>query len=129
LSPASLTLVIGLMVVFQLKHFVADYPLQVPFMLRGKSRGGFAWLGPLAVHCGVHAALTLVICAVIQPRLWWLALVDFTIHFAMDRIKASPVLLGRFHDPESRPFWFCLGVDQMVHHLTSIFIVWALCAL
>ncbi len=48
-----------LLVVFQLKHFMADYPLQNEYMLgKFKAKG---WFAPLALHAGVHSLFTCVI--------------------------------------------------------------------
>ena len=149
-------LIFALLVIFQVKHFLTDYPFQTPYML-GKFKGGKDWILPLTAHCGVHALFTLGICAVINYQLWWLALVDFALHFTMDRIKASPKLLGKYKTVTTaeykdliqiaaKPFvvaymtqdeakqrlksntyfWYCLGLDQGVHHLTHYLIIWAL---
>jgi hypothetical protein len=157
-----------LLVVFQIKHFIADYPLQTPYMLgKFKDKG---WIKPLSAHCGVQAIFTFLIAA---TALGWdkdvglyvlgLSALDFTIHFIMDRIKASPKMLGRYESiskgqfkglSEARSlavqgigfknldetakseikiidakfkgnkyFWWALGFDQMVHHLTDILII------
>lgn len=169
----SLYTIFTLLVLYQFKHFLADYPLQGKYML-GKFKPGWDFLGPLLAHVGVHGAMTLVICLCLKPYLWWLALVDMAIHFAMDRIKASPKYLGRYKamsaaefkdaafilkeaesyraDPdkyadgsdelvktyESRAlaqiksntyFWWSLGLDQMVHHLTHYGVIYALLVL
>jgi hypothetical protein len=116
------------------------------------------WFEPLAFHAGVHAVGTLLLAALWGAHhIILLALFDFVLHFTMDRIKASPNLLGRFKalsgsefpqvkadsllvgqwvGPEdevrdymrgtaarkklrsNRLFWWFLGLDQMVHHLT-----------
>jgi len=155
-----------LTLVFQLKHFVADYPLQNEYML-GKFKGGSEWIKPLAAHCGVHGLLTFCILTALCPWLSFsmiifLSLLDFVIHFIMDRIKASPNLLGHFqsltkadfeahneriaHWTEKGPgyedwikdlnktweqrkrsnkfFWWSLGIDQLVHHVTHDLIVY-----
>ncbi len=114
-----------LLIVFQLKHFVADFPLQREYMLK-KFGAGWEFVLPLSLHSAVHAAFTLVICLVCNASLWWLAAADFAIHFAMDRIKSGPRYLGRFNDKSRPGFWNALGFDQMVHHLTHLWIVWAL---
>jgi hypothetical protein len=168
----SLSAVFILLVVYQLKHFLADYPLQGPYML-GKFKPGWDFLGPLLAHVGVHGAMTLAICLCFKPYLWWLALVDMAVHFAMDRLKASPKYLGRFKalsgkefmnlveaikwrqqviaEQSSTPdgiehcktelqtflkqikdntyFWWALGLDQMVHHLTHYGVIYALLVL
>lgn len=157
-----------LLVLYQLKHFICDYPLQGKYML-GKFKGGYDWILPLSAHCLLHGLFTLIIALIFNPHV---ALVvtalDMFIHFCMDRIKASPDLLGRFKslsadefktqlyqrqksesfmdaehlDDESRKvhrqnvknidnkfkrntyFWWSLGLDQMVHHLTHYLIIW-----
>jgi hypothetical protein len=113
-----------LLCAYQLKHFFADYPLQTPYMLR-KFESGRTWILPLAAHAGVHAGATLLIALCVRPSMFWLALVDFVVHFIVDRIKASPSLLGRFK-PNQPYFWWALGADQMAHHLTHYGILFLL---
>ena len=146
-----------LLIIYQFKHLLADYFLQGKYML-GKFKGGTAWIMPLLAHVGVHGAFTLVIASAFHCHYApWLALLDMTLHFAMDRIKASPSMLGRFSalskneyprearaaeyvgdspdivnrrmDAQSKLksnkwFWICLGIDQMVHHLTHYLVIY-----
>ena len=114
-----------LLIVYQVKHFVADFPLQREYML-GKVRPGLDFVLPLTMHCGVHAAGTLIIVMVCNPSLWWLAPLDFIIHFLADRLKSGPRYLGRFNDLSKAGFWNVLGLDQMVHHLTHIYFIWVI---
>lgn len=143
-----------LLVIYQIKHFVCDYPLQGRYML-GKFKPGNEWILPLLAHSAVHGAATLLIALCWKPRIaFWLALFDMTIHFCMDRIKASPNMLGRYHalsknemiqevipylDKQGEDgnyarsqaksnvyFWWALGLDQGVHHLTHYAIIWGL---
>ena len=51
------------------------------------------------------------------------AFIDFTLHFIMDRVKASPNILGRFK-PDNKYFWWALGGDQAWHHLTHYLIIY-----
>jgi|SRR6185312_5566512 len=118
-------LFIYLLIVFQLKHFLADYVFQNVWMLQ-KSRSGWDFVPPLSIHCGIHALITFGVCLYVNPALWWLAVVDFVVHFFMDRIKAGPRYLGRYHDIRGKAFWVTFGFDQMVHHLTHIYICWML---
>jgi hypothetical protein len=87
-----------LLLLFQLKHFIADYPLQRPWMLGKFLDKG--WVLPLAAHCGVHALFTIAIglfCGWVPISvILVMAAFDFVIHFTMDRIKASKRWLGRF---------------------------------
>ena len=113
-----------LLVLFQLKHFICDYPLQTQYMLGKMQATG--WIQPLEAHAGVHAIATFLIAYVVLDLVYWLdnlffatlfAILDFVIHFTVDRIKASPNLGGRFN-PTQPYFWWALGADQMAHHLT-----------
>jgi hypothetical protein len=158
-----------LLVLFQLKHFFCDYPLQTPYML-GKFKGGREWILPLSAHALVHLVGTWIIASfylIVTGKLHdhqllpiGLGLLDFVLHFAMDRIKASPNLLGRYKSldancypgvaqmaegnmpvavigeeykqkvtwarqrlKENTYFWWALGLDQGVHHLTHYLII------
>lgn len=114
-----------LLIIFQLKHFLADFCFQNNYMLQ-KDRVGWDFIYPLAFHCGVHMGMTLIVCLVFKPNLWWLAIVDFIVHFLMDRFRSSPQYLGRFNNIHQAIFWRIFGFDQMIHHLTHIYIIWAL---
>lgn len=122
---AQLSWAFSLLILFQVKHFIGDFPLQVPYMLR-KVLPSWRFFVPLAIHCMVHGLMTLAIVLVVKPQLWWLAIVDFVAHFLMDRIKSGPRYFGRYNDKSSAMYWNVFGFDQMVHHLTGIYIVWAL---
>lgn len=149
-----ITFTFGLLLFFQAKHFFADYPLQGTYML-GKFKPGWDFFLPLLAHVGVHGAMTLTLCLWINPAYWWLALVDMSVHFIMDRIKAGPKYLGRYKSLNAEGFkkaydtytnaedadavkaareklrgnvlfWWSLGLDQSVHHLTHYFIIYVL---
>ena len=114
-----------LLIVYQVKHYLCDFPLQTRYMLK-KVLPTWGFLLPLLAHVAVHGAATLVIVLCFRPELWWLSLVDVAAHFAMDRIKASDRYLGRFRDRDKASYWNALGFDQSVHHLTHIFIIWTI---
>lgn len=92
----------------------------------GKFKGGIDWILPLALHAYVHAVVTFGIAffwlRALSPT-FDLALADFTVHFMVDRLKASPNLGGRWK-PTSPFFWWALGADQMAHHLTHYWIIY-----
>ena len=133
-----------LLLIFQLKHFLADYPLQIDYMLK-KFSPYPAYIKPLLAHAGVHGLFTYFIAAWFFSKhyygIFWvigLALFDFLAHFVVDRIKASPDLLGKFKAlsakeyPSSSPeqkisnkyFWWSLGADQFAHHITHYIIIY-----
>ena len=121
-------LLLYLLVFYQVKHFIADFVCQNVWMLQ-KGRAGWDFLLPLTIHCGVHAGFTLAAALFINPTLWWLAVLDFVVHFIADRIKASPRYLGCYSDIRTQSYWVCFGLDQMIHHLTHIYICWVLVAI
>ncbi len=114
-----------LLSIYQFKHFICDFPLQRPYMLN-KIRDGWDFVLPLSLHCFVHAIFTFALVWLVRPDLWWLGLVDFFIHFVMDRLKAGRSYLGRYRDKTKAAYWNSLGFDQMIHHLTHIYIVWVM---
>lgn len=124
----------------------------------GKFKPEWDFFLPLLAHVSVHGAFTLAICLWLNPSVWWLALVDMAVHFGMDRLKAGPKYLGRFkpltgpefkkaydtvHNAEDSEavktaksklvgnvlFWWSLGLDQMVHHITHYGILYAIIVL
>jgi len=115
-----------LLVLFEVKHFAADFPLQNAYMLRKKDR--VDWELPLAAHCAVHALLTFFL--LLQFGVWaalTLSLAEGMLHFVIDRLKAHPDLGGQWGIGQSE-FWVALGADQLAHHLTYIAIVALLAA-
>jgi len=131
-----------LLIIYQFKHFFADFPLQGKYMLK-KFEDGWSFVLPLAVHAGVHAGFTFVIVFVFTRSIAFalmLSLFDFSIHFTMNRIKAGKKYLGRWKaltgkefptasDEAKRGntyFWWSLGFDQMVHHLTHYTIIFCI---
>lgn len=181
-----LTLVFAAMMAWQLKHFICDYPGQTTWMLgKFKTKG---WALPLAAHAAVHAAFTFGLSVLFMGAgmaAVYVALLDFAIHFTMDRVKASGKMMGRWkalsakeyaevaatiaahesgtlcykpagiktqlnslpheeyvawYDQETakyieslrarirsnKLFWWALGFDQLVHHITDIVVIWLL---
>lgn len=142
-----------LLVIYQIKHFVCDYPLQSKYML-GKFKEWPDFFKPLLAHSLVHGLATFLIALCVNPKLAiWVDLFDVKIHFIVDRVKASPKLLGRFKALSAKEygnilsyqcdqatmdrvdagriksntyFWWALGADQMAHHLTHYVIIFFL---
>jgi hypothetical protein len=118
------------MTAFVVKHWVCDFLLQNRYML-GKFKAWPDFVLPLTAHSAVNAIGTLAVGALvlrdgllmfIEP-LFWAALAEFVAHFAIDRIKASPNLLGRYKDTNTGIFWNVLGFDQMLHGLTYVLMI------
>jgi len=105
----------------------------------GKFRDDWGFVLPLVAHVGVHAVFTFCIASIavgIHAALP-MALFDGVVHFTMDRVKASRRMLGRFKPLTSETaktatpeqwksnsfFWWSVGLDQGVHHLTHYAII------
>ena len=110
-------LLIGLLVWLQVKHFVADYLLQTPWIIAGKGYfnrpGGY-------VHAAIHVigtAPALIYVGLGAGLIVPLLAAEFVIHFAIDHIKA---MQGRVRpqSPNTASFWAMHGADQLAHHLT-----------
>jgi hypothetical protein len=106
-----------LLALFQIKHLLADYFLQNEYML-GKFKPDWGFFLPLASHCSVHTAFTFCIVLFFTNLkiAILLSLFDFVTHFIVDRIKASPNLLG-VYKKDQKEFWWILGIDQFSHHI------------
>ncbi len=108
----------GFLALFALKHYLADFVLQTNWIARGKeARSG--WLIPLLAHVATHAGMTLAIVMAVDPRVWWIALVDGLAHFAIDRGKSLLAQRTNWAFEDAR-FWWLLGFDQFLHQLTNI---------
>ena len=122
--------ILVLLVVLQVKHFLADFPLQTVYML-GKGKKGLEWILPLGAHCSVHMILTGMIIAVYRPSMLWVAVAEFVAHFIIDRVKATYKLpVGQWANEEKgkylSKYYFAFGLDQMSHQFCYIVIAYLL---
>ncbi len=108
----------GICMAFALKHYVADFVLQTNWMARGKEQMT-GWFAPLVVHAGCHALIALILTLALSPKLWWLSLVDFGVHFLIDRGKTAMSHWGQWRIDQPA-FWWLLGFDQLLHQLTNV---------
>lgn len=107
----------GWMLVLTIKHVLADFYLQNAWMALGKDKKT-GWALPLLAHCAVHLVLTTAVMLVLAPRYWFIGLIDFVIHLAIDRTKGFIVATGNVTS-ENKWFWWLIGTDQALHHLTG----------
>ena len=120
-SPASTQAILALTAGLAIKHYAADFLLQNNWMARGKERLR-GWEAPLAAHAGVHGLATLAIVLLLRPGLWWLGPADFAVHGLIDRGKAVAGHRLAYPVSDAR-FWWLMGFDQLLHHLTNIALV------
>ena len=117
-------LVIILLALFGVKHFLADFVLQFPYMLSEKgiygARGGID-------HAGIHGLLTVIVVLIaFYDRAFSLEIavicggLDALAHYHIDWLKQQ---LSRNCTPADRRFWLLLGADQGLHYLTYVALI------
>lgn len=103
-------------------HYLADFCLTSPSMIRAKADGRNPW--PILLHATVHAGL-MTICLLLWVTSWKTALlaiaVEWGTHFLIDWTKAR--LSARFPnlaDQQQKPYWILYGIDQLLHQLVIV---------
>ena len=110
----------AIFVLLQVKHFLCDYPLQTQYQLLNK--GTYLHPGGI-IHSGFHALLSTPIFLVVPPGVaLGLAMVigEFLFHYHVDWGKDQLIKRNGW-TPLGSPFWWSIGADQMLHHLSYIF--------
>lgn len=113
------TALIVVLVVLQVKHAICDYPLQTLYQLQNK--GTYGHPGGL-LHAGVHVIGTLPIFLVVTPTLWLGAAIlasEFVFHYHVDWAKDRWVKVHGYTYANAQ-FWWAMGFDQFLHHLSYI---------
>ena len=111
-----------IMTAFIVKHFLCDFPLQVPYHYQNK--GKYGHLGGIE-HAACHACGTAVIITSFDMS-FWAVLIDFALHYHIDWAKMNLNARMKWTPMNSEKFWYLLGFDQMLHYLTYVGIVlWA----
>ncbi len=121
---ASFGAVLVMLCLLQIKHMFADYYLQTPKMLSG--RGEYFHMGR-AQHAGVHAAGSVVVFLLFGapiPFIFVTVALEWFVHFNIDYAKASYSDKKQL-EPNQAAFWRAAGLDQCLHNLTYIAMVWA----
>lgn len=120
--------VLVLLTLFQIKHFVADYPLQNYQMITEK--GVYGKAGGI-YHSLIHAALTFTVLGLLNYFVFpigytvafAIAALEFFIHYHIDWSKMQ---MGKRFTPKDKGFWNWIGFDQLLHHVTYIGFAWIL---
>ena len=109
-------------------HYLADFCLTSPAMIRAKADGRNPW--PILLHASIHAGLV-VICLLCWLTPWKLLLLlmflELVSHFLIDTAKGR--LTARFPalaDMQQKPYGMLYGLDQLLH-LMVLVVIWHLC--
>ena len=107
-------------------HFLADYCLTTPQMIKAKASG--KKLQHIFFHSCVHAILmSLVFFAFSISWKTVLLLFSFELcsHFVIDYIKGfAGRLFPTLADNQQKPFWILYGLDQLLHLLVIVAMVY-----
>ena len=113
------TVIIAMLLCFQVKHFVADYLLQPGWILRGKGDLRRRAAIPCRPAC---AGLAAGFCS----RGWAArggASGRRNSPSTMDRLHQGRPLERTHAGPDSRAYWALHGADQLMHQLTYVGLV------
>lgn len=113
--------IMTLLVIFQVKHFVADYILQSAFPIcLDKFKEGWIGVRGCSIHCAMHAVMTgmvlmpfkLVYTNLLWQKIMILVVVDFLAHFGLDWLKAQPRFFGRYEVLSKKDFQELANIDN-----------------
>jgi hypothetical protein len=116
---AATTWVFALLCLFQVKHLLADFVLQSPYIL--ENRRFYGHPGGL-LHVAIHLVGSLIVLLIVGTPaavIALLLLVEGVIHYHLDWAKDNFVFRRQLttQDPV---FWYATGLDQTLHQLTYI---------
>lgn len=106
------------------KHFIVDFPLQFPYNYLNK--GTYLHAGGV-LHALAHGlATTACFAAVLGPSEIAVALgaLDMFLHYHIDWAKMNLNKRLGYGPTTSEKFWWLLGLDQYLHALTYIGLIW-----
>lgn len=102
-----------------IKHYLVDFVLQTQEEIDNKGKF-FKWKGfKHSLKHGLLTAFVLYLTPLPAVIISFLAIFDMVVHYLIDWIKMN---YGN-KDIKTKQFWNHLGLDQLAHQLTYIFII------
>jgi hypothetical protein len=126
MNPTLLAMLVAL-VLFQAKHFLCDFVFQT--LSQVQSKGIYGHFGGVG-HAGLHALGSLPALLVLTRSPLAIAVVvaiEFALHYHIDWTKAR-VDASQGLTIADRKYWVVFGLDQLLHQLTYVGIVYVLAA-
>lgn len=103
-------------------HYLADFCLTWPELIRSKADGRKVW--PIALHAAVHALLMggcLLLYGTGLKLLLLLMAFEWVTHFLIDTMKARlSVAIPLLADARHKPYWMLYGLDQLLHQIVVV---------
>lgn len=112
------------------KHFMFDFVTQLPYQWMNK--GTYGHPGGI-LHSGIHLVSTLVLLCMALPLQVYLAkicvasIIEFIVHYHTDWAKMNLNKKMKWAPNTHHEFWVLTGLDQLIHSLTYVWIVFYLC--
>ena len=120
----ALALTLWALLALELKHFLCDFVLQTEYQVRTK--GIYGHFGGF-IHSGVHIAATIPALLILGASLKAMAIVlavEFVVHYHADWMKMAIDKRTRWGTDDQR-YWILFGLDQLIHQLTYVAILFA----
>lgn len=107
------------------KHFIVDFPLQVPYHYENKGTYGHAGGIQHALFHGLGTTLVFIVVFSLTfvPFAVMVGLIDAFIHYHIDWAKVKLNKKYGWGPATHEQFWWLLGLDQYLHALTYIGLV------
>lgn len=115
----SLEALLGLLLLLQLKHMVADFVLQTAYILDNRRHYGHP--GGL-LHAAIHMAGSALAFWAVGGDVSGLAVIvalEGVVHYHIDWAK-DRYTHGRGLTPRDGAFWRAIGIDQCLHQVTYL---------
>ena len=115
-------MILTTLVLLQIKHWYIDFVNQTNIEIASKGIYGdrIGIMHSLKHGLGTIIAITLVVTPVYLFFAFICGVIDFVVHYHVDWLKMN---CGN-RDITTSQFWNHLGLDQMMHQLTYIFITY-----
>lgn len=108
------------------KHFIVDFLLQTKYQWSNK--GTYGHPGGI-LHAGLHGIATAIILLffVFYTEVAIIfGLIDAVIHYHVDWAKMKLNAKKGWAPNTHEEFWWLLGLDQLLHYLTYVGILWCI---
>jgi Protein of unknown function (DUF3307) len=118
--PVAVQTVLAAIAYLMLKHAIADFFVQTESQRREK--GIYGATGGLS-HSLTHILLTAPVFAILPPletgMIAALLSAEFVLHYHIDWTKEQVVRRNGWTSKDT-PFWWAIGLDQLLHGLTYV---------
>lgn len=120
-----ISMVLWALLAFQVKHFLCDFALQTQRQILKKGVYGHpSGLSHAALH-GLASLPALFILTSNGAAIGWMVALEFVVHYHGDWAKAQIDTRFRLTTTHNT-YWIVFGIDQMVHQLTYVAMIFIL---